>query len=73
MLAAGALLGSEASGLLWFGVSWRTACKGFLLVVFWVVCWLFENCIVDASIFVVFVVFCKLLSVIGGCLGTKSR
>ena len=35
----------------------------------------FENFIVDASIFVVFVVgfFGKLLSAIGGCLGTKSR
>ena len=40
---------------------------------FWGVC--FENFIVDASIFVVFVVgfFGKLLSAIGGCLGTKSR
>ena len=40
---------------------------------FWGVC--FENFIVDASIFVDFVVgfFGKLLSAIGGCLGTKSR
>jgi hypothetical protein len=37
---------------------------------------LFENCIVDASIFVVFVVGLfgdKLLRAIGGCLGIKSR
>jgi hypothetical protein len=45
---------------------------GFWLV--WVVLWwcgfcvLFENCIVDASIFVV-----KLLRANGGCLGTRSR
>ena len=44
-------------------------CRG----VFGGVC--FENFIVDASIFVDFVVvfFGKLLSAIGGCLGTKSR
>jgi hypothetical protein len=33
----------------------------------WVGCW-FENCIVDASIFVV-----KLSRADGGCLGTRSR
>ena len=34
-----------------------------------------ENCIVDASILIFFVscALCKLLSAIGGCLGTKSR
>jgi hypothetical protein len=34
----------------------------------WVLGWLFENCTVDASIFVV-----KLLRAHGGCLGIRSR
>lgn len=32
-----------------------------------------ENCTVDMSIFVEFCMCCKLLSAVGGCLGTKSR
>ena len=55
-------------------------CGWFLVAWLWLRVWLwlcvcFENFIVDASIFVDCDVFCcgKLLSAIGGCLGTKSR
>ena len=44
---------------LWVGVWWRVCGCGCVFV---------ENCIVDASIFVV-----KLLRADGGCLGTRSR
>ena len=74
MFCGGALLGFEGSVAVWW---LRFLCgtldsSGFCRGV-WGVC--FENFIVDASIFVVFVVgfFGKLLSAIGGCLGTKSR
>ena len=74
MFCGGALLGFEGSvAVLWLrflcgGLDSSGFCRGFLGVCF-------ENFIVDASIFVVFVVgfFGKLLSAIGGCLGTKSR
>lgn len=46
------------------------ACLVLLLCVVVWVCVVFENFTVDASIFVD---FDKLLSAIGGCLGTKSR
>ena len=75
MFCGGALLGFEGSVAVWW---LRFLCgslgsSGFCREGFWGVC--FENFIVDASIFVVFVVgfFGKLLSAIGGCLGTKSR
>ena len=42
---------------------WFDGCRWFL------VCVLFENCTVDASIFIV----CKFLRAYGGCLGTRSR
>ena len=61
------LLGPEGSVTVW-RLSW--ACLVLLLCVVVWVCVVFENFTVDASIFVD---FDKLLSAIGGCLGTKSR
>ena len=73
MFCGGALLGFEGSVAVWW---LRFLCgspgsSGFCREGFWGVC--FENFIVDASIFVVFVVgfFGKLLSAIGDC-GTKK-
>ena len=75
------LLGPEETGLLFDPLCWGRECR-FLWVcgplVYWFVlvgwgCWLlFENCIVDASIFFVALVF-KFLRAHGGCLGIRSR
>ena len=52
---------------LWFGL-YRMLCVWLVPMVVRVLGWLFENCTVDASIFVV-----KLLRAHGGCLGIRSR
>jgi hypothetical protein len=70
------LLVSGCSGSAWhikLRLFWLACWWGWLVVgvggVWWVGFWLLvENCIVDASIFVV-----KLCRANGGCLGTRSR
>ena len=57
------------TGFWWLGPFFGVWLVGLLVWGVWVVGWSFvENCIVDASIFVV-----KLSRADGGCLGTRSR
>jgi hypothetical protein len=57
------LVSVQACSWAYTGVGWRVWC----VCVVWV-CLLFENCTVDASIFVV-----KFVRANGGCLGMRSR
>ena len=65
----GALLGPEGS----VACGWLVSCANLLVILYGVAGWsrwYVENYTVDASIFVD---IDKLLSAVGGCLGTKSR
>ena len=75
VVCSGALLGPEETGPRWWGCFLGPAVAGSLVRPGWGGVLFFGLCIVDASIFIVFLCFgvLKLLRAHGGCLGIRVR